>query len=211
MDACRSPVVSPTVMSRLPRRLIPAAILASLLLAGTVSASPPVSARPYKVLSGLKLTGEVKARLVRLARRYHKKTGYQLVVTSGTRTPSEQAVAMYAKLRRRHNLLRLYRRTALARQVIRAYRKARRARKGRQHTIRAMAKVLRAQVARGEYLSQHLRDGAVDIRSFNLSRRHKRIFRRLVRKERDIILIKEERYPPHFHLEVYTPASPRPK
>ena len=195
-------------MFALLHRFVPPAVLASLLLCGAAQAAPPVAARSYRVLCGVKLTGDVKARVERLARRYTKKTGRQLVITSGTRTPLEQAAAMYTKLRRRHNLLRLYRRTALAKQVIRAYGKARRARLGRKATVRAMARVMRAQVARGAYLSLHMRDGAVDIRSRGLSRKHKRIFRRLVRRERDIVLIKEERYPPHFHLEVYASARP---
>lgn len=195
-------------MSPSPHRFIPAVVLASLLLAGVALAAPPVAARSYRVLSGVRLTGDVKARVERLGRRYTKKTGRHLVVTSGTRSPLEQAAAMYTKLRRRHNLLRLYRKTALAKQVIRAYRKARRARLGRKATLYAMARVMRAQLARGEYLSLHMRDGAVDIRSRGLSRKQKRVFRRLVRQERDIVLIKEERYPPHFHLEVYSSAQP---
>ena len=206
LDAPADFVIDPSPMFR----LIPLALLVVLLLALPAEAKPPVSAGAYKVLPGVKLTGEVRGQLERLARAFKKKTGQPLVVTSGTRSPMEQAAAMYHKLRRRRNLFRLYRRGNLLRPVVRAYRKARRARKNREATIRAMARVMRAQVRRGEHLSLHMRDGAVDIRSYDLGRRNKRLFRRLVRKEPNIVLVKEERYPPHFHLEVYAPASPRP-
>lgn len=194
-------------------RLAAAALLCLMLALppGMAVAKPPAASRSYKTLSGVRLSADVKQRVARLARRYMKATGRPLVITSGTRTPAEQAAAMYAKLRRGHNLLRLYRKTALAREVIRAYRKARRKRLGGRATRAAMARVMRAQLARGEHLSLHLKAGAVDVRSYNLTRRQKRIFRRLVRKEPEVVLIKEERHPPHFHLEVYSAGSPRRK
>ncbi len=197
-------------MFRIPHLAASSLAMLSLLFgAGSAQAKPPAAARPFKVLPGVRLSSEVEQRISRLARRFAKKTGRPLVITSGTRSPGEQAAAMYAKLSRGRNLLRLYRRTSLARAVIKIYRKGRRKRWGWRATQAAMARVLRAQVARGEHLSQHLRSGAVDVRSRTLSRKEKRIFRRLVRKERDVDFIKEERVPPHFHLEVYTPSSPR--
>ena len=183
--------------------------LGLILVAGVAEAKPPAAARAYRTLPGVKLSADVERRMARLARHYKKAPGRQLVITSGTRTPAEQAAAMYRKLRRGRNLLRLYRRTGLAREVIRAYRKARRKRLGWRAPQKAMARVLQAQLDRGEHLSLHLRAGAVDVRSRNLTRRQKRIFRRLVRKDREIEFVKEERYPPHFHLEVYTPDIPR--
>jgi len=189
-------------------RLALLALAVTLLLGTPAEAKPSSKGRAYKVLPGVKLTRDVRSHLASLARAFKKKTGQPLVVTSGTRSPMEQASAMYRKLRRRRNLFRLYRRGDLLRPVVRAYRKARRARKSSKATIRAMARVMRAQVKRGEYLSLHMRDGAVDIRSYNLGRRNKRVFRRLVRKVPTIVLIKEERYPPHFHLEIYPERAP---
>lgn len=156
---------------------------------------------PYRVVRGVILPSELRRSLHRLAARYQRRTGRRLVVTSGYRSPRRQACAMYAKIRRGRRILRLYRHTRLAREVLRGYRRARRKRLGREATLAAMARIFSAQAKRGEYLSAHLRRGAVDIRSRGMSRRQRRIFLHLARNTPGILLVLHERHPPHFHLE----------
>ena len=164
--------------------------------------------RAFRVMPGVKLPPEVEQCLARLASRFYRRTGQPLVITSGTRSAEAQAEAMYAKLIRRRNLFRLYSRTALLREVVRAYRRARRKRLSHRAARAALARVIRSQVLRGEYLSAHLRNGAVDIRSYDMSRRQRRLLRQLARSDADILLLKQERHPPHFHLEVAVDAPP---
>lgn len=197
---------------------LPVAALAVLALAPLPVSANPVSFQPtastaarplsFRALPGVVLSPEVARQLDLVAAPYLRRTRRQLVVTSGSRTVESQAAAMYAKLRKGRRLLRLYRHRALALEVIKAYRAARRRRMGRGATLAAMAAVMRRQVASGEYVSAHLRHGAVDIRSRGMRRRHKRVFRWLVGRTRGVRLIKEERHPPHFHLEV-DPPPPR--
>jgi len=126
-------------------------------------------------MPGVKLPPEVERCLARLASRFYRRTGQPLVITSGTRSAEAQAEAMYAKLIRRRNLFRLYSRTALLREVVRAYRRARRKRLSHRDARAALARVIRSQVQQGEYLSAHLRNGAVDIRSYDMSRPQRRL------------------------------------
>jgi hypothetical protein len=145
---------------------------------------------------------EVELRIARVARRFFRHARRPLVVTSGTRSPRSQAIAMYRKLRRGQNLLGLYRKTRLAREVVRTWRRARRSRRPPRAIVEALTGTLQAQMRRGDYLSAHLRNGAVDVRSRTMTRRRKRIFRWAVEQVEGVTLVKEERRPPHFHLEV---------
>lgn len=154
---------------------------------------------PYRVLPGVVMPLRVETKVAALAARFRRRTGRRLVVTSGTRDPRQQARAMVGKLRRRGRFLRLYRKRELAREVLTAFRRARRHGLSQ---VAAVERVLRAQIARGDYVSAHLRRGAVDLRSRNLSRRHKRALRRAADAMPELRLIREERRPPHFHLEV---------
>ena len=65
-----------------------------------------------------------------------------------------------------------------------------------------MTDTIREQMSRGLYVSEHLREGAVDLRSRNLRRRHKIVLERTVRELQGLKLNREERIPPHFHLQV---------
>ncbi len=158
----------------------------------------------YRVLPRVQVPLDVERLVYQLARKYREKTGRLLVITSGTRTPKTQARAMYTKLARGANLRRLYKKTEAVQEVIVAYKKSRRAGKRPVGIINAMAEILRAQVDRGIYLSPHLRAGAVDLRSRNMSRRSKRALRRIIKSWGCFKLNREERIPPHFHLEIYT-------
>ena len=138
-----------------------------------------------------------------MAREFHRRTGRQLVITSGYRTAGEQAAAMYTRARQgKWRLLRLYSKTDLALEVYQAYRKARRRKRGRKATVAAIAAVIRRQMKQGKYISAHLHHGAVDIRSRGMSRRQRYLFLRLARAIPGARLVIREQRPPHWHVEL---------
>jgi hypothetical protein len=121
------------------------------------------------------------------------------VITSGTRTPREQADAMYQKIRLGQRLTRLYADADAATEIQAAYRAHQRA--GRDACVGAMARVITAQMARGLFISRHLHASAVDVRSRDMTRRQRRTFVAVVAQFPQIELI-DEGVPPHFHLEL---------
>ena len=157
----------------------------------------------YSKRPGVRMPRSVERRVAALARDFFRRSGRQLVVTSGYRTAAEQASVMYAKARQgRRRLLRLYRKTDLALQIYGAYRKTRKRRRGPRATVRAMAAVIRRQIKQGKFISAHLHHGAVDIRSRGMSRRQRALFLRLARAIPGARLVIRERHPPHWHVEL---------
>lgn len=171
------------------------ALTAALLVTSSAAAERPSYTRD----EGVRLAPQMRRALERIARRYHERTGRRIHVTSGTRTPREQADAMYEKLRRGQRLTRLYRDYEAAAAIQHAYRRHRR--RGRRRCVAAMARVIREQVASGCYISRHLVSTAADVRSRNMTRRQRRIFRRVVAELGEVSLL-EEGTPPHFHLQL---------
>lgn len=155
--------------------------------------------RYFTTEEGVRLGDEVEATLERIGREYHRRTGRRLHVTSGTRTPREQAEAMYEKLQLGEQLTRTYRDYAAASEIESAYRSHRR--HGRAACVRAIARVIRGQLRRGCYISRHLHASAVDVRSRDMSPRQQRVFREVVAGVEGVELLQEGR-PPHFHLQL---------
>ncbi len=158
----------------------------------------------YQLLPHVWLPTEIEVAVGRLAQRFSTRARQELVITSGPRTPESQAAAMYLKLVTggRLALERLYRKTEAAKEIKKAYQRAAGERKRHPEIIRAMAATIRAQIARGVYISPHLKGGAVDIRSRNLRARGKAALVDAVAGFHGMRLIREEKMPPHFHLEI---------
>lgn len=171
------------------------ALVLSLAMVSSAEAERPA----YTVEDGVVIAPEMHAALQRIARRYHSRTGQRLHVTSGTRSPHQQAGAMYDKLIRGQRLTRLYRDFDAASAIQQAYRRHRR--QGRGRCVAAMSDVIRQQIRRGCYISRHLVASAADVRSRNMTRRQKRIFRQIVREVGGVALL-EEGTPPHWHLQL---------
>lgn len=158
-----------------------------------------LSAVAYRLRSKVVLSLALERRVADLALRFHRRTGRKLIITSGRRDPIDQARAMYVKLRLGARLFKLYRNTAALREVVAAYRKSRRRRLTRRETIAAMAAVVAEQVQRRVFLSEHLKDNAVDLRIRGLRRGQIRLLERLAKKDPGV-RIKREGRPPHLHL-----------
>ena len=160
------------------------------------ASQPPYTKRP-----GVRMPRSVERRVAAMARKFYRRTGHPLLITSGYRTAGEQASLMYDKARQgRWRLLRLYRKTDLALQVYRAYRKSRR--RGRKVAVANMAAVIRRQVKQGKYISAHLYHGAVDIRSMGMGRSLRNLFKRMARVIPGVRRVIREKHPPHWHVEL---------
>ncbi len=152
----------------------------------------------------------VKQALAPIAAAFHSRTKRALVVTDGTRTVDEQARLLFLNLEESKNIVRLYAAKTLAREITDAYEKLPVAQRRTKGTA-TIARTLRAQVARGAYLSKHMREGAVDLRIHDLSSAHRKILRREIRRHK-IQLVDESRGKrPHYHLNFMGCLRPIPE
>ncbi|MBV8855464.1 MAG: hypothetical protein JOZ02_00750 [Acidobacteria bacterium] len=103
-------------------------------------------------------------RLYIMKRKYILRTHRPFVITSFGRGPARQARAIRRNLQAygTRYVLRQYRGSMLIREILLAYKAN--SRNSRQ-AEKQMAAVIRNQIARGQYVSQHLRGQAVDVRS----------------------------------------------
>jgi hypothetical protein len=167
---------------------------------GAVAPGPGHADPPRFTLEpGVELSPAMRSVVTRIASDFFRRTGRGIVVTSGTRSAREQAAAMYEKMRLGQRLTGLYQDRGAAAEIQSAYRASQR--RGRGPCIDAMTRVIEAQVRRGVYISRHLRAGAVDVRSRDMSRRHRRIFQEVVRGFSEVSMLYEGT-PPHFHLQL---------
>ena len=146
------------------------------------------------------LSPEIAARINELGARYFNSVGKTLFITSGSRSPREQAAAMIKKLKLGSNIMRLYVDKHSAGEVRDAYRQATGQGLRGDALLDAVTQVIEAQVARGTYLSNHLRAGAVDVRIRTMNARERRVFRTLCGQSHGVRVLEEQR-PPHWHLE----------
>jgi hypothetical protein len=155
----------------------------------------------FNVLPEVALADAVSDKVDAIDDAYFRRTGKHITVTSGTRDATRQAKAMYKMLRLGGDVLRLYRNKEAAREVKRAYDAGRAAGKAPDDVVASMYSVIQGQIARGVYISAHLRAGAVDIRSRDMSSAEKKAFAAAVAEAKGVTLL-EESTPPHFHLQV---------
>ncbi|AKT39460.1 hypothetical protein [Chondromyces crocatus] len=149
----------------------------------------------------LRLTDANAERLKRIAAAYFKATRKRLVVTGGTRPPQRQAELMYDKLKRGDDIVSLYENKQAVTEVRNAYRTGAAQALPRKTVVRLMKEVIDAQIARGVYISKHLRSGAVDVRSWDMVPAMEQAFREAVKKEPGVALMDERKSAePHFHL-----------
>lgn len=152
----------------------------------------------YRTEGNVVLSMEARTLLGRIADEYYWETGAELVVTSGTRTPKQQADAMYKKLRRGENLRSLYRNAQALDEILKVYDDERRSGAGERATIDAMTRVIQAQVSRHVYISLHLRGEAVDVRSRTMSTSQRKAFEDATR---EVLGHLPKHETDHYHLQ----------
>lgn len=154
----------------------------------------------FTLLAGVEIPEPVLPRLQALAAAFLAATGKPLTITDGTRRPETQAALMLRNLDRGDDIVRNYANRTAAAQVRAAWVAARKAGLDPAATLAAIHGVIAAQVAAGDYVSKHLRAGAVDVRSSDMARAERATFKRLAR-ELGIAVVDESRTAtPHFHL-----------
>lgn len=91
-----------------------------------------------------------------IASEYKRLTGDPIIISSGTRSPQRQAVAMLGRIDKlgEKGVQKLYKNKTAVKQILDAYRQHR---NNRPMAIKAMAKVIEEQVAQKVYISRHLK------------------------------------------------------
>lgn len=167
----------------------------------SAGAPTPKKRGSFEILPDVTLSSKVTDKLEQLATRYETRTGKKFVVTSGTRDPEDQAEAIYDKLVLGDDILRLYRDKSAAQELKRIYGAARSANKPRAATVAELATAIRSQMKRGIFISAHLRAGAADVRSHDMTVSEKRVFVDAVNQVGGLRVL-HETTPPHFHLQL---------
>lgn len=157
--------------------------------------------RRYVLLPGVELAPAVEQKVEKIASAYFRRTGKELVVTSGTRDPARQAEAMHELFRHGADVLGLYKDKTAVREIKSAYDEERSAEHPPEAMIAALERVIRAQIDRGVFISAHLREGAVDIRNRDMTPAEKRAFLEGVDEVGGVFALEESR-PPHYHLQI---------
>lgn len=169
-------------------------------VAGTAGVDAPGAAPAYTLLAGVEIPPPVLPRLQALAEAFLAATGKALVITDGTRRPETQAALMLRNLERGDDIVRNYANRSAAAQVRAAWLAARKAGLDAAATLAAVNAVIVEQVAAGDFVSKHLRAGAVDVRCSDMGKVERATFKRLARSL-DIAVVDESRTAtPHFHL-----------
>ncbi len=145
------------------------------LIPASYQSTPSDTGQSYSIKPGVNLPSAIQAQVTILASTYFQQTGVKIVITSGSRTPQSQAAAMYSNLSA-GKTLRIYKNQRAAKQIEHAYQQGKAARKSKQQTISDMASVIWTQMRSGIYISRHLHQGAVDVRTRGLSAQDQKTF-----------------------------------
>jgi hypothetical protein len=152
----------------------------------------------YTLDPGVKLTPALEKKMAQIANAYYVIARKDIRITSGTRSPAKQALAMFDNMKKGDRLT-VYINQTLAGQIRNAFDTAQAAGQSDQATIAAMEQVIAQQVANGQYISKHLISGAVDVSVQNMSRQDEKIFDAVAKTiAKTVILETVER---HFHLQ----------
>lgn len=155
-------------------------------------------AEHYTLSSGVTLSATIKPKVKKVADAYHTATSESITVTSGTRSAASQADAMYGKLVGGDKLS-VYRDQVSAKEIKKSYDDGKVEKKSKSEIFSDMTTVIKGQIAKKKYISKHLRAGAVDIRSKDMSATEKEAFRKAAKGVATKVIL--ESTPPHWHLQ----------
>lgn len=156
-------------------------------------------AEHYSLKSGVVLSINIKNKVKKIADKYFVLAKKDIVVTSGTRTSQSQAEAMYGKLSGGDQLT-VYSNQTAAKEIKKAYDDAVVAKKSKLDIISDMKSVIDSQISKMIYISKHLKVGAVDIRSKDMTTAEKVSFKSAATGVAIKVIL--ETTPPHFHLSL---------
>lgn len=128
---------------------------------------------------------------------YYCSKGKVITITSGTRTSTEQASAMFTKLKLGENILQLYIDQHAAQEIVDKYHELKNTGNSDSEILLGMEQAINNQMNNRIYISKHLKAGAVDIRSKDLEQKTDLIN---IARQFNIIVL-DEGTPPHLHLQ----------
>lgn len=152
----------------------------------------------YSLKSGVILSTDIKEKVKKIADEYYKLSKKDIVITSGTRSTESQAAAMYGKASGGDKLS-VYKDQASAKEVLNAYDAGVKAKKTKTEIISDIKDKLDDQAKNGKYISKHLKKGAVDVRSRDMTETEKTNFKKAAAGIATTVIL--ETVPPHFHLQ----------
>jgi hypothetical protein len=161
----------------------------------------PAELQRFTLLPGVALPASVQRKVAAIADLYFRHTRKPLVVTSGTRDPARQAEAMHELFRHGADVLGLYKDKEAAKEIKGIYERGASTEQPVEVVLAAMTRGILAQIERGVFISAHLRRGAVDVRSRDMSPEEKRAFLDGVEAVGGVVAMEESR-PPHYHLQI---------
>ena len=155
----------------------------------------------YEVLPEVNLPGRVEDKIKVLADRFKKHTGKGLVITSGTRDASSQADVIFDKLEQGDDIVKLYKNKSASLELARRFAEGRAAHEDRASIVSGLTEMIRSQMKRGIFISAHLRAGAADVRSTDMTPAEKQEFVDAASAVGGINVMLEST-PAHFHMQL---------
>lgn len=152
----------------------------------------------YSLKPGVVLDSEIEKKVKKIADAYFKLTKKDIVITSGTRSAQSQATAMYGKTSGGDKLT-VYKDQVSAKEVLNTYDAGVKAKKSKAEIIADIKDTLDEQAKKGKYISKHLKKGAVDVRSRDMTASDKTNFKKAALGTASGVIL--ETVPPHFHLQ----------
>lgn len=144
------------------------------------------------------MTSDIEVKVEKIADKYHKLSKKTIVVTSGTRSSDSQASAMYGKLSG-GDRLKVYIDQKTVKLVLNSYDEGVKNKKTKAEIIADIRDDLDEQIKKGIYISKHLKSGAVDVRSRDMTDSDKTNFKKAAAGIATTVIL--ETTPPHFHLQ----------
>ena len=152
----------------------------------------------YTTKTGVILEANIKLKVKKIADKYYSSTQKGIVITSGTRTSKSQAEAMNGKLVGGDKLA-VYKNRVAAQEIKKSYDDAVTAKKLKPQVIQSIKSTIDSQILKKVYISKHLRKGAIDVRSRDMTPNEKIKFKTAALGVATKVIL--EVTPPHFHLQ----------
>lgn len=152
------------------------------------------------------LTTDVENKVGEIADCYFSKTQKSLVVTSGTRGSTNQAQAMFDKLKLGDNLS-IYKNKVARDEIVNAYKDGVAAGEEDSEIVDDMTDVIDDQIYSGVYISRHLISGAVDFSQQGMTSTDKTAFETCAKSAKGVGNVIDEDKPVHFHIEIASSVS----
>lgn len=167
--------------------------------ANTPETTAPVKASPHLRLKSndVLLSPLVRAKMSQVADEYFNRTGKDLVLTDGNRTPHDQAQRIYDKIQHRGE--HIYTNKKALAEIKAAYNEGAQRGESREQIVGRMSRVIQNQANSGTYISKHLSGQGADVRIKLMSATDREAFRQSVAKIGGARILNEG---DHWHVEV---------